>query len=761
MRKLIIILVLQLTSAMAWAELRLMVSFSEPSIQYQLYPSKMELISPQVSQRGLAIFQFYEEVPSAQRQSVYESLKQRPEVRFVEWDQAIQGPQKNQPALSFASEADHWRRAINLSPVSNHQADCTRVVVAVLDSGMDIDHPDLINNFYQGWNAINPGASLSDGLGHGTHVAGIIAGQGIVDDRVQGVCQQARLMPLKFLDDFGNGHISNAIQAIYYLLDHKEIHPQFRYVMTNAWIAPPSQALRLAIRDAVEEGVLVVNAAGNAGQDLALSPGYPAVLAAEYMGVLSIAAIDTRQGLLDAFELDRGSNWNLEAVNIAAPGVGILSTAPDGTYAEDGGTSMAAAVVSGLAALVWSQNTSLSAKQVQALLETYVTSSSKLTGLLRSPGIPDAQVLIAQAFSAPPFLGRLVESGSGIFIEGVNLFNMDGLWLNQEKEISFNLLNDQRLELTDPNKLTCGYLRVGSSSAHQGVYLDLQPLLPSEISLEPVDAFEQQLVWNLDTHFDFLSVTTADNRNWQWDASESQASLFNLEPGLELEIRAGLNCLQPDHQTFEVRYSDSVVYSVQEQRAKNELWACELEGCSASPGAYYWRSADDRMNVNLTLLDDGRRIFNVEAEQQQQTVRYTLHGADDSEAGVSKYNDEFVPYLTVNQNDLVYLFRSLGSDRFEITIRRESGRETRVLVRPSSDIELLDNGVLYIVANENVGVRVHSSLAGEQVLVNTGAAEETQASPLLKSLIPSGALVEITGSEIKLEMTVISDELVF
>lgn len=245
-----------------------------------------------------------------------------------------------------------------------------RVTVAVIDDGVALSHPDLAANRWSnpleiadngsdddgdgyrddvsGWNFVdgnNDAAPVLPERWHGTHVAGIIGAVGDNSVGVTGVSWQVSLMALRALGP--NGGRSDALaRAIDYATDHGA------RVVNASWSGPRSQAIERAIARAAARGVLVVAAAGNSSAD---SPAFPASAA----GVVSVSASGP-DDLLASFS-NRGAL-------LAAPGVGILSTTAPGQYERYDGTSMAAAHVSGLAALLWSSQPGASLEQVRAAI---------------------------------------------------------------------------------------------------------------------------------------------------------------------------------------------------------------------------------------------------------------------------------------------------------------------------------------------------------------------------------------------------------
>ena len=244
------------------------------------------------------------------------------------------------------------------------------VVVAVIDSGVDYDHEDLAANMWvnedevpgngidddrngvvddvHGYDAIRNSGDPDDDIGHGTHVAGIIGAVGDNGRGVAGVNWTTRIMALKFLGSTGGGTTSDAIACIDYILRMKERGANVRVVNCSWGSTAPSKALADAIAKAADEGILFVCASGNNAVDTDRVPHYPSSY--EMDGVVSVAALAADDSLAPF------SNWGRASVDIAAPGVDVLSTLPDGRYGFASGTSMASPFVAGVAALVASDS---------------------------------------------------------------------------------------------------------------------------------------------------------------------------------------------------------------------------------------------------------------------------------------------------------------------------------------------------------------------------------------------------------------------
>jgi thermitase len=274
------------------------------------------------------------------------------------------------------------------------------IVVAVVDSGLFAGDPDLAGQLWtdpktgiHGWNFINNNPDVSDFDGHGTHVAGIIAAAGNNGYGGLGLAWGVKLMPLKFIKSNGNGVTAQAVQAIYFAVQHGA------RVINASWGGPLfDRGLHDAIAYAAANNVVFVTAAGNESANNDFKPSYPAL--DRFPNTLSVAAID-QAGNLASF-----SNYGSRTVDLAAPGVNIESTIPTG-FAAYSGTSMSAPFVSATAALVLSVHPNWSAAQVVRQIVATVRPLPSLAGRTISGGMVDAAAAVgavpvpSQALGAP------------------------------------------------------------------------------------------------------------------------------------------------------------------------------------------------------------------------------------------------------------------------------------------------------------------------------------------------------------------------
>jgi subtilisin family serine protease len=249
------------------------------------------------------------------------------------------------------------------------QGQLTTIQVAVVDSGIDVDHPEFEGMLLPGKNYVTTGAAPIDKYGHGTHVAGLIGAMMNNEIGIAGVAPKIKIDPRKVLNDAGSGMIDNVVRGICDAADAGA-----NLINLSLVTSQRSSVLEAAVQYAAAKGVLLVAAAGNSGLQ---SVAYPAAFD-EVMAVAATTYSDVRASY---------SNYSATApiIEIAAPGGALpqsmYSTWAKGAYcrdthaqlAESGyctaeGTSMAAAIVTGAAALVWSINSELSADEVRALL---------------------------------------------------------------------------------------------------------------------------------------------------------------------------------------------------------------------------------------------------------------------------------------------------------------------------------------------------------------------------------------------------------
>jgi subtilisin family serine protease len=338
-------------------------------------------------------FDTYEmRVPAGQEQRYLDQLERLPQVAYAQLDHAAAAQvQPDDPRY-----AEQWNLArIKMPEAWAIVTDTTALTIAVLDSGVMLDHPDLQGQIWSnpgeipgnevdddrngyvddlhGWHFYHiysggqalPGQNndVRDGNGHGTHVAGIIGAAADNGEGIAGVAWRARLMPVRVLDEDALGWESDVVAGLNYAIANGA-----SVVNMSLGMAEAGPALAEAVARAEAQGVLVVAAAGNTGGTVLYPAAYPTVLS-----VGASNQSDQRAGF-SAFG---------PRLDLLAPGEAILSTWNGVPYFVRSGTSMAAPHVAGIAALLRSRTPQLSPVAIRACLLAAATD-------LGSPGRDDS-----------------------------------------------------------------------------------------------------------------------------------------------------------------------------------------------------------------------------------------------------------------------------------------------------------------------------------------------------------------------------------
>ncbi|MEX1028564.1 MAG: S8 family serine peptidase [Paenibacillaceae bacterium] len=223
----------------------------------------------------------------------------------------------------------------------------TSITIAIVDTGVDLEHPDLKGNLVAGVNLITPTSLPQDDHGHGTSVAGVIAAIGNNEKGVAGLAWKAKLMPIKAIESDGQGNEDKLGQGILYAVDHGA-----KIVVLSVGLHRYSPFLKEVSEYAEKKGVLLISAVGNEGKAVKYPAAYPTVLSVGGVG-------PDKKVMLE-------SNYGPE-VDIVAPWK-VYTTALGGDYEFKQGTSMGAPQVAGAAALVWSQHPNLKPFEIRNLL---------------------------------------------------------------------------------------------------------------------------------------------------------------------------------------------------------------------------------------------------------------------------------------------------------------------------------------------------------------------------------------------------------
>lgn len=285
------------------------------------------------------------DVPSGQAQRLVERLARHPHLKFVELDHRV-GPdlQTNDPLLG-----SQWHLSQVGAPAAWDAARGTGVTIAILDTGVDGAHPDLVDRLVAGWNIYDNNANTADVHGHGTAVAGSAAATMNNGSGVASVAGESRIMPVRISAPDGYAYWSTVAQGITWAADRgaKVANVSYGGVTGSASVQSAAQYMK-------SKGGLVVVAAGNNGIAESIAPT---------TAMITVSATDSA---------DMRASWSSfgSFVSLAAPGVGIYTTTRGGGYGAWSGTSFASPVTAGVVSLVMSANPLLAAAEVEQLLYT-------------------------------------------------------------------------------------------------------------------------------------------------------------------------------------------------------------------------------------------------------------------------------------------------------------------------------------------------------------------------------------------------------
>lgn len=316
------------------------------------------------------------------------------------------------------------------------------ITVAVIDTGIDIQHEDLKNNLWKnpgetgidkngkskatnkidddgngfvddvhGWNFVTNNNNIKDHHGHGTHVAGIIGAERGNKKGISGISPKVSLMILKYYDPkFSNtDNLKNTIQAIKYAtkMGAKIIN------YSGGGIHYSAREFK-AIKQARDKGILFVAASGNESSNSNKSNYYPAKYPLD--NIISVTAINSAKKVLSS------SNWGNKTVHIAAPGENILSTLPNNNYGRMTGTSQATAFVSGVGALLYAQNKEFDYQAVRNRILSTVEEEQHLRSKTIKSGKLNAWRALAMQ-PAVPLTGVNDTSGANLLPQFTNAGN--------------------------------------------------------------------------------------------------------------------------------------------------------------------------------------------------------------------------------------------------------------------------------------------------------------------------------------------------
>ena len=309
-------------------------------------------------------------------------------------------------------------------------AGSSNVIVGVIDTGVDYNHQDLAVNMWKnlaelngiagadddgngyiddiyGIDTFNNDSDPMDDHDHGTHVSGTIGAVGNNGIGVVGINWNVKIMALKFISSNGYGYISDAIECLEYAIMMKQDYGQNIRLTSNSWGGEGySKALRDAIQEAGNADILFIAAAGNDGSDNDTGPFYPSSY--DPANVISVAATDHNDNLASF------SNWGLAGVDVAAPGVKILSSTLNNNYKYFSGTSMAVPHVAGVAALILAQHPEYSYGQVKDTIFTTADPIAGLDGRVFTGGRVNAANALTNTLTCDPSRLRFIVSSPSL-----------------------------------------------------------------------------------------------------------------------------------------------------------------------------------------------------------------------------------------------------------------------------------------------------------------------------------------------------------
>jgi thermitase len=263
------------------------------------------------------------DVEYAQPNFIYHKLAIPNDTLFhSQWDMSNSGQAVSSPGVDLVRAGANPGQAgvdMNMQKAWDIQTDCSSVIVAVVDTGVDYTHEDLVGNIWSSPSYPNGGydfvksTNTPKGLdGHGTHVAGVIGAVGNNGKGIAGVCWKAKIMSVRVLDDTGAGFTADVVSGINFAVANGA-----KVINMSLGITSYDQSLADAITSASQAGVVMAVAAGNSGLDNEANEIYPCNLPDS--GIICVAALDQKNALADY------SNFGASKVDVGAPGTNIAS----------------------------------------------------------------------------------------------------------------------------------------------------------------------------------------------------------------------------------------------------------------------------------------------------------------------------------------------------------------------------------------------------------------------------------------------------
>lgn len=312
-------------------------------------------------------------------------------------------------SVASLSQFRNWGLANNVGDSHIHAVDAWKleegsrdIVVAVVDTGIDANHPDIKPNLWHdkatgiyGWDFVTNKPNPVDDHSHGTHVAGILGATLDAKAGISGVAHHVSIMAVKYYSEKNSGaeNLRNSIRALNWAIDHGA------NIINYSGGGPEFSGEEYsALKRAHDKGILLVAAAGNERQNSDIPENFYYPCAYRLDNIICVAATNIHNEMLPS------SNWGKVRVDVAAPGENILSTVPGGKdvngnyvakYAYMSGTSQATAFVTGEAALLLSKNRALKPDQIRDIVRSNVDRLPSLKDKVYSGGKVNAYMALA------------------------------------------------------------------------------------------------------------------------------------------------------------------------------------------------------------------------------------------------------------------------------------------------------------------------------------------------------------------------------
>ncbi len=509
------------------------------------------------------------------------SIRALPGVMYAEPDYPVR---MNQIPDDSSLDDQWYLSTVNAFNAWDLGTDCSDVIIVTVDTGVDLDHPELVNQLWMnpgeiadndfdddgngiiddvhGYNAFKNNGNPDDDNGHGTHVSGVIAASANNTDGIAGLCWSAQLMAIKFLDRFGGGSVSDAVRGIQYAIDNKPLNTPM--IINNSWvIGQYSQALEDVLKQAEEQNIFVTAAAGNTGADNDIAVVFPTYFRKQFDNIISVANVDQQNNLYVGSK--GSSNFGVTNVDIAAPGTDIYSTFKGGAYQSLTGTSMATPVVSGAAALALQQSPDLSSQQLKAAILASASEVEALKGKLIVPGVINIQQLVENIYDIPHVIYRYqseiadsILSGESIEILGFGLESTLDVILG-DQSVEFEIIDTKKIIVYLPPNAKDALLKTNDSNS---LFLKVAIEPPVDIDLQLSQSEQPLLSWNNQSNVEFVEIERADGDSaYQNITSISSPQSIFLDTQADAltacyRLRSGFEYIDPYTREVKTKLSD-------------------------------------------------------------------------------------------------------------------------------------------------------------------------------------------------------------